>query len=112
MTSLNERLQGIAVIFGNVLGKTYHYRKKDRVKAPYAVWAENGEPGSFSGDGKKGEQGIAGTLDFFTLDEFDPLVDDFQTALADRFGSSWSLIDVQYEEETNLIHYSWSWEDT
>lgn len=64
MISLNTKLQNIGVLFGDVLGRTYHYRKSDRVKPPYAVWMEDGEDDSLYTDGDKGEQAIAGTLDF------------------------------------------------
>ena len=46
MISLNSKLQDIGVLFGDVLGRTYHYRKSDRAKPPYAVWMEDGEDDS------------------------------------------------------------------
>ena len=110
MISLNDRLRTIAEAFGFALAETYHYEKPPKVRAPYAVWAEDGEPDSFAGDGLKHEQAISGTLDFYTLTEFDPLVDELQDVLAAQFGASWSLNSVQYEDETKLIHYSWDWE--
>ena len=108
MTSLNNKLQNIGVLFGDVLGKTYHYHKSDRAKPPYAVWMEDGEDDSLYTDEGKGEQAIAGTLDFFTKTEFDSCVDGFQNVL-DANMARWSLNSVQYEDETGLIHYSWEW---
>lgn len=110
MTSLNQRLENIAVLFGDVLGKTYHYKKPAHKTPPYAVWAETGEGDSFQGDNGKGEQLIEGTLDFFTLTEFDPCVDGFQNVLEQLAGGSWELANVDYEDETRLIHYAWRWE--
>ena len=54
----------------------------------------------------KAEQAIHGYIDYFTLTEFDSAVDSVQDVL-DSHGSEWRLNDVQKEEETNLIHYSW-----
>ena len=110
MTSLNERLINIGISFGAACGACYHYEKPAGTRAPYVVWAEDGEPGGFSGNNKKGEQAIGGTLDFYTLTEFDPLVDALQTVLESQFGGSWVLESVQYEDETKLIHYGWAWE--
>ena len=119
MTSLNDRLRHIGARFGRI-GTTnpehpasvHHYKKPANKRAPYLVWAEDGEPGSFFGDSRKGEQAIGGTLDLYTLMEFDPLIDEAQEALAELFGSSWVLEDVLYEDETKLIHYAWRWEDS
>jgi hypothetical protein len=119
MLSLVKRLKTIGETFG-LIGTTdpehpasvHHYEKPANTRAPYLVWAEGGEPAGFSGDSKKGEQAIGGTLDLYTLAEFDPLIDEAQDALAELFGSSWALDDVLYEDETKLIHYAWRWEDS
>ena len=108
MTSLNAKLKNIGVLFGDVLGRTYHYRKSDRAKLPYAVWMEGGEDDSLCTDEGKGEQAIAGTLDFYTKTEFDSCVDGFQNVLNANM-ARWSLNSVQYEDETGLIHYEWEW---
>ena len=42
MISLNDRLRTIAEAFGFALAETYHYEKPPGVRAPYAVWAEDG----------------------------------------------------------------------
>ena len=116
MTSLNERLKPIGKRFGLIgtdpehPASVHHYEKPANTRAPYLVWAEGGEPAGFSGDSQKGEQAIGGTLDLYTLTEFDPLIDEAQDALAELFGSSWVLEDVIYEDETKLIHYAWRWE--
>jgi hypothetical protein len=119
MRLLTDRLRHIAERFG-LIGTTdpehpatvHHYEKPATVRAPYLVWAEGGEPAGFSGDSRKGEQAIGGTLDLYTLAEFDPLIDEAQDALTALFGSSWALEDVLYEDETKLIHYAWRWEDS
>jgi hypothetical protein len=119
MRSLTDRLRHIAERFGRIgtidpehPASVHHYEKPANTRAPYLVWAEGGEPAGFSGDSRKGEQAIGGTLDLYTLAEFDPLIDEAQDALAELFGSSWALEDVLYEDETKLIHYAWRWEDS
>ena len=119
MRSLNDRLRYIAARFGRIgmanpehPAATHHYEAPANTREPYLVWAEDGEPAGFFGDSRKGEQAIGGTLDLYTLTEFDPLIDEAQDALAALFGSSWVLEDVLYEDETKLIHYTWRWEDS
>lgn len=75
---------------------------------PYIVWAEDGEMTSFHADNHKGEQQLTGTVDLFTKTEFDPIADEIQKILNEE-EVGWRLDSVQYEPETNLIHYSWRW---
>ena len=107
MTSLQNRLRAFGAKLAGVTGpKTYHYHAPNRPKAPYTVWAEDGEgDGSFSADTLKAEQNIHIYVDYFTLTEFDQVVDDIQDLLCES--SEWRLTDVMHEEETNLIHYAW-----
>lgn len=85
----------------------YHYRRAV-TDTPFLVWQENEESDSFYAGNRKRVQKITGTVDFYTKDEFDPLIDQIQDALTDVV--PWSLESVQYEEETELIHYEWSFE--
>ena len=87
----------------------YHYERAEDYQIPYGVWAEQGESDSFHADNGKKEQVIEGVLDFYTQAEFDALVDDIQEIL-NQMASGWILDSVQYEDETKLIHYSWSWQ--
>ena len=107
MTSLQNRLKAFGEKLAGVTGtKTYHYHAPNRPKAPYTVWAEDGEgDGSFSADTTKAEQNIHIYVDYFTLTEFDQVVDDIQNLLCES--SEWRLTDVMHEDETNLIHYAW-----
>ena len=58
---------------------------------------------------KKEIQTIGGTIDYFTKQEEDPNVDKIQKEL-DNDGISYRLESVQYEEDTEYIHYEWVWE--
>jgi hypothetical protein len=50
---------------------------------------------------------VTGTIDLFTQNEFDPVVDQIQEGL-NELGIGWDLNSTQYEDETNLIHYEWT----
>lgn len=89
--------------------KVYHYWRP-RLQAPYCVWAEDGEGDSIWSDNHQEKQIITGTIDYFTLTEYDQMVESIQNALNETEVLGWSLSSVDYEPETNLIHYSWDWE--
>ena len=85
----------------------YHFealKKKDK----YIVWAGDGEGNSGHADNKK-NQVIQGTIDYFTKDDADPVVEEIQEAL-ELYEISYKLNSVQYEDETEYIHYEWIWE--
>lgn len=85
----------------------YHFealKKEDK----YIVWAEDGEGNSGHADNKK-NQVIQGTIDYFTKDDADPVVEEIQEAL-ELYEISYKLNSVQYEDETEYVHYEWIWE--
>lgn len=89
--------------------KVYHYWRP-RLQAPFCVWAEDGEGNSIHTNNHKSEQVITGTIDYFTRDEFDEMVENIQNALNTTENVGWQLLSVQFEDETNLIHYEWEFE--
>lgn len=105
--ALQDKLKQIGQAFAGITNNCYHYwrAKKD---LPCIVWAESAEDTSFNSDNKKSEQRIVGTVDLFTRTEFDPLADQVQGVL-NTLGVTWVLNSVQFEEDTNLIHYEWEW---
>lgn len=104
---LQAKLNQLGVAFAALTTNCYHYYRPVKT-FPCLIWAETGEEDSFDSDNHKSEQRIIGTVDCFTRTEFDTLLDSVQTTL-DTLGLTWRLDAVQYEEETNLIHYTWSW---
>lgn len=106
MTSLKDLLEKLYKPFLELDCDVTHFRRLS--KFPYVVWAEDGEENSFSADNIKQEQRITGMVDLFTRTEFDSLIDDIQEILNEE-QIGWVLSSVQYEEETNLIHYQWRW---
>ncbi len=84
----------------------YHaYKQPDK----YIVWAEDSEGNSSSADNQKTNQSIQGTIDYFTKTEFDTNIELIQEKL-NSAEISWGLNSVQYEEDTEYIHYEWVWE--
>lgn len=108
MTSLQSKIQRIGTLLAGVTESCYHYHRP-QMSAPYILWAEDSEDTGFSGDNRKSEQRIHGVAHYYTPTEYDSTVDDIQDALNDADRVSFQLTDVQYEEETELIHFTWDW---
>lgn len=109
MKSLQTQLKALRDVLNttSARGKIYHYKRpKDKPKH-WVVWQEAGEGESFDSDNRKKYQQINGTIDCFSLEEYDPLFDEIQEALNNAENVGWRLNSVQYEDETNLIHYEW-----
>lgn len=105
-----SKLKMIRDVLASIEGlKVYHYWRP-RLEAPFCVWAEETEGDSLHTGNRKTEQVITGTIDYFTLTEYDEMVDVIQEKLNEVDVLAWSLSSVDFEEETNLIHYSWDWE--
>lgn len=107
MTSLQSKLRQIGIAFALLTNTCYHYYRPVNT-FPCIIWQEIGESGSFNADNAKREQRIVGTLDCFTKTEFDSLLDSIQGTF-ETLGLTWQLDTVQYETDTGLIHYTWSW---
>lgn len=82
----------------------YHYRAPENQAPGYAVWAEYAGA-HVSADNSHAEAAFSIAVDYFTAEEFDAKIDAI-SALLDTFGS-WVLESVQFEPETNIIHYEW-----
>ena len=86
----------------------YHYWR-DKPAVPYVIWQEDGEDVSEYGDNVKLTQQLTGSIDFYTKTEFDPIIDDLQSAMSEFEGFGWDLEVVTFETDTGLIHYHWAW---
>lgn len=111
---LISKLQHVRNILLSATNDLYHYRyptdaEKKKLRH-WVVWQEDSEDGSFHTDNRKQEQVIHGTIDLYTLDEYDELLDNIQDSLNGSPYIVWRLNMVVYEDETNLIHYEWEWE--
>lgn len=109
MRSLQEKLKTVRdALLSTGIGHVYHFERPKDKPEHWIVWQEDGEASSFDGDNRKREQQGRGTIDCFTQIEYDPLLDAIQEALDSAPNIAWELESVQYEDETKLIHYEWS----
>ena len=106
--TLQKKLKTFRDALTGLKVSVFHYRRR-KMQPPFAVWQEDGEGDSLHTGNRKTEQVITGTLDYFTLTEYDDVIDQIQDAL-NASCTAWRLESVQYEEETNMIHYEWAWE--
>lgn len=108
MMSVVDKLKKIRDAMNGVSDKVYHYKRPKDVKPAWIVWQEDGSSTDMWANNRMSEQQLHGTVDLYTLQEYDPLIDEIQEALNGVMGG-WSLQMVDYEDETNLIHYEWEW---
>lgn len=87
----------------------YHYYRTG-LKAPYCIWAEDMEPNQLYSDNVKIQQSIHGVIDYFTKTEFDSVIDQINDALNENPNLTSFISIVEFEEDTNLIHYQWEFE--
>ena len=108
MLSIVSKLEKIRDAMNLVSTRVYHYKRPGKGDSTYIVWQEDGSTEGLWADGRTAEQQLHGTVDLYTLTEYDPLIDEVQEALNSVMGG-WSLQMVDYEDTTNLIHYEWEW---
>lgn len=105
--TLHRKLEVMGRAMAGAAGSAHHYWRPG-LKAPFLVWAEDGESGSEYANDRKTCQALSGTTDYYTRIEYDPVCEKIQEAL-EQIGAYWELNSVQYEEDTGLIHYEWTW---
>ena len=86
----------------------YHYYAPPNSQSPYIVWAEDAG-NDFESDNSHEESVDQGTIDLYTLQENDPLIESIPAAL-NSVDCAWYKNSTQFEEETGLIHVEWVFE--
>lgn len=102
-------LRDLLTSFGDEAGISVSHNYADSQTGNYIVWAEDGEGFALYADNQKIAQGIQGTIDYFTKDEFDPVFNRIQETL-ESADLIWRLNSTQYEQDTGYTHYEWVWE--
>ena len=74
----------------------------------YFVWQEDGSNDLMAGNAHA-VRAVTGSTELYTKTEFDPWGDALGASF-DAAGISWSLVDVEYEDETGFWHWTWDWE--
>lgn len=106
--SLNGKVRHIKSVLATVsTTDVYHYERPQGLNR-FIVWQEDGETESLMTNNHKTHQQISGSVDLYTNIEYDRYIDDIQAALDDSSRIAWELNSVQYEDETGLIHYEWT----
>ena len=109
MTTILSKIDKIRTALCSISGLSVDHYFRPFQNAPYCCWAEDsGE--NLQAENHAAEQKLQGAVDYFTLEEDDPNVDAIQEALNTAEDVGWTLESVQYEDETNLIHYEWRFE--
>lgn len=101
-------LERVRAALNSVTLAAHHYHAPDNATVPYVVWAEDGDH-DFLAENRHMERADQGTIDLYTLQEDDPLLEDIPRALT-AGGICWYKNSTQYEEETHLIHVEWVFE--
>lgn len=110
MKSLNSKLKEFAELLRYTsANEIYHYDATGDKGDRYIVWQEEGESDSLFLDNQHDEIVLKGSLDIYTKVEFDDLVDEV-IDLFHKNTVSFNLISVDYETNSNYIHYSFDWE--
>ena len=105
---VNQKLRNVMTTLNAVApGIVYHYHRPADMKR-FIVWQEEAEDNSFTANNRRQEICITGTIDFYTPTEYDQTVDDIAAALSQAPRIRAEISAVQYEDETNLIHYTWT----
>lgn len=89
-----------------VTEKVSHFRQMQESR--YMVWQEAGR-NDFEAGNRHVEKAWTGTTDIFTTIEFDPWIDALENQF-DALGIAYQLENVDYDDETDVMHYEYSWE--
>lgn len=107
--SLTTKIKKIRDALNRIGVPTYHYWRETK-QSRYIIWAEDTEAESLHANDRKEEQAIHGTTDLFTKTEYDPAIDSIEEVFDADPCITFRLKSVQFEDETNFIHYEWEWE--
>lgn len=98
-------LQEIRDFLLGITLNVYHYEARQQPDT-YIVWAEDGESGAIHADNRKQKQILDVTIDVFTKNEYDTIIEQIQQAFYDK-GIPYELLSIQYESDTKYIHYEY-----
>ena len=105
---LNDTLRYFKNVINTASDRMWHYERPHGEKFPWGVWTEYSEEGSAHANNRKQVQPVMIILDYFTQQEFDPVIDKIQNTLNEAPGITFDLSDILWDEDTKSIHYSWN----
>ena len=98
----------IKTILTSISDNVYCFTARNNQSVPYIVYSVDGENVLKAGN-FRAETVLEGTIDLYVKNTSDSLVSQIPDAL-DMHQISFYLNSVQYEDDTNLIHYEWVWQ--
>ena len=81
--------------------------KADKAAAEYGILRLRGGGGTVWADGGMAAQAMAAAVHYFSRSSGLIRAGEIQEVLNGIGGLSWSLSDIQYEDDTKLTHYTW-----
>lgn len=87
-----------------------HHNEATGETGSYIVWAEDSARDGLYADNILIEQVIQGTIDYFTHQEYDPVLHEIQEKLDSAEWLCWYLNSIQKERDTGYTHYEWVFE--
>lgn len=105
---INDTLRYFKNVITEACENSYHYAAPSNSVFPYLIWQEYTEGDSLHASNRKKEQPLTILVDYYTQDEFDPTIDAIQNTMNSADGVVFDLSDIQYDDETMSIHYSWN----
>jgi hypothetical protein len=102
-------LKDVRDLYKSVLPEHSHHYTADGETGNYIVWSEDTQANSIYAEDKMDDRALQGTTDYFTKIEYDPMVNQIETAM-NNSDMSWKLNSIQFEKDTGYIHYEWVWE--
>lgn len=103
-----DKLHLIGAALKTVIPKVYHFDGAGKA-APYAVWSEDGTGSESWANNKMVGRTLTGTVDYFTKNTEDPALPLIEAAM-EAAGILYHLESVQFEDDTGICHYEWTWE--
>ena len=99
-TTLVTKLKNTTIPFAE-------YAWDKRPSGDYGVVALEFEAGALHGDDKKVARAFEGSVDLFMKGRDTVKIATVEGVLAEICDGCWSVNNIQYENETGLIHYEW-----
>lgn len=106
--TISNKLRHVQSVISSAAGSlAHHYRRPSNMNR-FVVWQEDAEDESFRANNRREELCLTGSIDAYTPNEFDTLVDSLDEALHGDSRIQAVIAAVDYEDATGLIHYTWT----
>lgn len=108
MKTIGELIEPVKLALTSVSDNVGHFRADDTTRS-YIYYMADGEAEGVPADNKKEVMALSGIIEGYFYPDDLPMADAVQNALEEN-EVCWELSQVQYEELTTFIHFSWDFE--